>query len=391
MSDFDEMSAIKDVVNTQVYECSFIKYYNAYTLSDVYDIVGVIFKKIEDLKIGQPLWFRGQGYEYYNLTPSLFRKNTAKPNDEKTYTSLSLMADYRFQNFNSRVNHLVNTSPESRIEWQELYQHHFGSTLLMDWSESVQIGLDFALEAYIDSNQNKRRYDLDKLTPNLWVLNPMALNKKVYDFFAYPQNIDFIKKALNEFNYDEKTLKSEAEKMQKDMEKNFGIYGQVSSEGKLDIVIDGLISICTLDKHRNMLSSNLKRLVENREFNPFFYLLLRFYADSLPVEVGPYKNTLPPLAALQPYHSERIRAQRGAFTIFPNYFMDTEAQQMDAINMNVLSVEMQKNLADCFYCIRLCDPVTIVKDLIRCGERRTELYPDVQSYVEQLETKSFNI
>ena len=391
MSNFDEMSAIKDVVNMQVDECSFLKYYNAYTLSDVYDIVGVIFKKIEDLKIGQPLWFRGQGHEYYNLTPSLFRKKTAKPNDEKTYTSLSLMADYRFQNFNSRVNHLVNTSPESRIEWQELYQHHFGSTLLMDWSESVQIGLDFALEAYIDSNQNQRRYDLDKLTPNLWVLNPMALNKKVYDFFAYPQNIDFIKKALNEFNYDEKTLKSEAEKIQKDMEKNFGIYGQVSSEGKLDIVIDELISICTLDKHRNMLSSNLKRLVESREFNPFFYLLLRFYADSLPVEVGPYKNTLPPLAALQPYHSERIRAQRGAFTIFPNYFMDSEAQQMDAINMNILSVEMQKKLTDCFYCIRLCDPITIVKDLMRCGERRTELYPDVQSYAEQLETKSFNI
>ena len=391
MSNFDEMSAIKDVVNMQVDECSFLKYYNAYTLSDVYDIVGVIFKKIEDLKIGQPLWFRGQGHEYYNLTPSLFRKKTAKPNDEKTYTSLSLMADYRFQNFNSRVNHLVNTSPESRIEWQELYQHHFGSTLLMDWSESVQIGLDFALEAYIDSNQNQRRYDLDKLTPNLWVLNPMALNKKVNDFFAYPQNIDFIKKALNEFNYDEKTLKSEAEKIQKDMEKNFGIYGQVSSEGKLDIVIDELISICTLDKHRNMLSSNLKRLVESREFNPFFYLLLRFYADSLPVEVGPYKNTLPPLAALQPYHSERIRAQRGAFTIFPNYFMDSEAQQMDAINMNILSVEMQKKLTDCFYCIRLCDPITIVKDLMRCGERRTELYPDVQSYAEQLETKSFNI
>lgn len=395
MSNFSEIEIIEGIVKKQTNTGSFIKSYNAHALSDVYDIISNIIFKMEqkegNFNLGQSLWFRGQSYEKYNLIPSLLRSNSSKTNSKGTYSSLSLMEDYRFQNFSSRVNHLVHTSPESRIEWQELLQHHFGSTRLMDWSESARTALSFALEPYIDSKRDRWKNDVDKITPNLWVLNPKKLNLKIYDFLKNDQNNDLIQKAIKEFNYSTKALKAEADKIQNDLKENNNIYFQVSENGESDIAIDGLISICTLDKYRSSLSGNLKKLVESREFNPYFYLLLRFYADSLPVEADPYKNLLPPLAALQPYHSERIRAQRGTFTIFPNYFMNSNAEQMNSINMNILSIEAQKNLSDCFYCIRLCDPITIAEDLICSGERRTELYPDIQTYAELLETRTFKI
>lgn len=383
-----EVSKLQRVIAHQTDGVNYIKYYNAYTLSDVYCIVGNVIPEVANITLGQSLWFRGQSFEKYNLVPSLFRGNGAEINGNKTYSTLSLREDYRYQSFNSRVNHLIHTAPESRIEWQELLQHHFGSTRLMDWTESARIALDFALEPYIDTKRDRWRYLMDEnITPNIWVLNPFALNKKVYDFFS--NNIEFIEKALSEFALTPHTRKQMATELQNALNAGFNVYGRSSQNGEKDISIDGLISVCTLDKYRSFLSSDLQTRLATGEFNPYFYLILRFYADALPVEVGVNNKILPPLAALQPYHSERIRTQRGAFTIFPNYFMNTDAQKMNAINMNLLAIEAQTDLNDCLYCIRLCNPVQITKDLLYSGERRSELYPDVQAYAELIEANSF--
>ena len=129
------------------------------------------------------------------------------------------------------------------------------------------------------------------------------------------------------------------------------------------------------------------------EFNPFYYICLRYYSDAFPADVkdGKY-DVLPPLAVLQPYHSERIRAQRGAFTIFPNYTLSQNAKKLyDVAKHDVRKMENQINIQDCLVKINLLNPIKIARSLILSGERRSELYPDVDVYTELIESEKFYI
>lgn len=356
--------------------------YNAYSMSDVYEV-------LED--IGRPLWFRGQESEAYMLLPSLYRGRENKQNTKGFYSKLSLAEEYRHQNFSARVNHLIQTNPKNRVEWQELLQHHFGKTRFMDWSESLEKAINFALEPFIDTKDtHDNRTKRASATPGIWVLNPYRLNGHIYDFFAEPNNYNYVIKALKRLFSGNDLIRIGREiqdelKCMKDVYFNFGGNGKKD----VDIAINGIVSVCVLDEYCHYNAENMARMLEQNEFNPFFYLVARYYADALPVEADINMDLLPPIASVQPYHSERIRAQRGTFTIFPNYCRTSAAEQLAGTNMDVVALESQKSVADCFCNIRLCDPVRIAKELIYAGERRPELYPDVQIYADYLETKEF--
>ena len=367
--------------------------YNAYSMSDVYsalnDIGQNVFKNI-GRTFGRPLWFRGQDKEEYKLVPSLFRDRENQQNAKGSYSMLSLAEEYRHQNFSARVNHLTQSHPKSRVEWQEVLQHHFGKTRFMDWSESVETAMNFALESFIDTkdtedNCRKR----STVTPGIWVVNPYRLNEHVYDFFAESSNEAYIEKALRNIMPNSGDRKTIASDISKELMGNKAIYFNFGAEGVLDIAINGLVSVCILDEHYHYNAEHMKQLLECHEFNPFFYLIVRYYADALPVEADIGNRLLPPIASIQPYHSERIRAQRGTFTIFPNYCRTDASKQFARTEMDVVAIEYQSSIRDCFCYIRLCDPVRIANELIYAGERRPELYPDMQTYADYLETKSF--
>lgn len=136
-------------------------------------------------------------------------------------------------------------------------------------------------------------------------------------------------------------------------------------------------------------SHELAKMLEHLEFNPFFYLCLRLYADALPVEVHTGDNILPPLAILHQYQSERIRAQRGAFAIFPNYSLDQSAKKYKNLGYDCRMLENQSYIADCLYEIRILNPNQVARDLLYSGERRTELYPENEYYVHTMEAAKF--
>ena len=129
--------------------CTGIYSYNAYTMADVYkileDIGQNVFQKTGQA-FGRPLWFRGQEREDFMLIPSLYRERENKENKTEYYSTFSLAEEYRHQNFAARVSHLTKSSPKSRVEWQEVLQHHFGKTRFMDWSESLETAVNFALD-----------------------------------------------------------------------------------------------------------------------------------------------------------------------------------------------------------------------------------------------------
>ena len=85
--------------------------------------------------------------------------------------------------------------------------------------------------------------------------------------------------------------------------------------------MEGIPCLSVLHDLASQTRHNLQNLLKQKEFNPYYYLLLRYYADGLPVFIdeSQEEDFLPPLAVLQPYHSIRIKEQKGVFTIFPNY------------------------------------------------------------------------
>lgn len=361
-----------------------MKTYYIYNLSEFYEILSSNpFGLTSEL---QPIWFRGHEYNNYYLLPSLYRDFLGSA-DNDTYSHLNLREMMRFQNFAARTTHSVNSNINSRLEWQEVYQHYLGKTKMMDWTESARTALSFALLPFLDTKRSK---DIDEkqknCTPVVWMLNPQKLNERVYDYFAnYSKNTDtIIKKALADIG-----LTSIDKHMQNELKKNKDLYFMCEYEKKeYDKSIRGILSLCTLDSFRESNMSRMKQLVRTYEFNPFYYLVLRYYSDSLPISISDVDNILPPLAILQPYHSERIRVQRGTFTIFPNYVLQDNAKKVyNAYKYDLRKMECQSFIDDCLIKINILNPVKVAQGLMLSGERKSGLYPDIDEFVNYIEAE----
>lgn len=366
--------------------------YTAATLSEYYEIVADIAER-ENIPAGCPLWFRGHPHAYYKLLPGIMRKADDKDvlNGEGTYGTKNLREDYRVQNYKARVFHLISSKPSMRLEWQALYQHNFGKTRLLDWSESARTALSFSLEAFIDPRE---REDLEclrhSITPTVWALNPRKLNEKVYGYFADSKhgfdNDELIKKALNSIG-----LEKEYIEICSELIKGRQSYFAIDESKQSDIGVDGIINLSVIDMLRNDIGPSLKEMLKNYEFNPFFYLCLRYYNDALPVEIKSICKFLPPLAVLHQYQGERIRAQRGVFTVFPNYYLAPGMQRLKKVGYDCRILENQSYIEDCLYEIRILDPVGVAQDLLFSGERRTELYPENECYINTMEAEGFHV
>jgi hypothetical protein len=108
----------------------------------------------------QDVWFRGQHYAGWGLSPKLYRDEFKGAQE----------AEIR-QEFQSRALQLIQgrvPSREDSWEWYFLMQHYGAPTRLLDWTDNALVALYFAVN--------------DKLMPgdsSVWVLDPWWLNKNV--------------------------------------------------------------------------------------------------------------------------------------------------------------------------------------------------------------------
>lgn len=361
--------------------------YEVLNLPEYYDIISKIASK-EGNGIRQPLWFRGHPYSTYSLIPSIMRKDSSKDktNENKTYNTGNLREEYRQQNYKVRIYHLAQSKPNSKLEWQALYQHNFGKTRLLDWSESARTALSFALEAFLDPREMiDLQQQRNSITPTVWILNPRKLNQKVYEYMYSGNANSLIEKALYSLGLNYEAAKIQAELAQA------ACYFNWDDGMEDDIEINGILNLGVIDEYRINNAFGMKRMLEHFEFNPFFYLCLRCYEDALPVEVERLGQMLPPLAILHQYQSERIRAQRGVFTIFPNYSLGTVVTKYKRAGYDCRILEHQSYVKDCLYEIRILHPQQVARELLNSGERRTELYPENEYYVHTMEAETFHI
>ena len=364
-----------------------IKQYAAASLSD-------FFQAILDIQLGEkrpkdlPLWYRGQDFDWgYQLIPSLFRGNDMAQfsgNSKRTYSQNHLEEEYRYQHFRAKGSHLLAAQVNNSLEWKELMQHHLVHSRLMDWSESVMPSLQFALEAYLKPDddlaiQERRR----QMAPVIWVLDPYKLNEAVFKKLTQRVGVryPYIGQALghlfsrNEYDALGKELNSAKGKqyMQKLTNPNIG-------------TIVCLSAIMELLREKN---GWIKEAIIRREINPLFYLLARFYNDGLIVE----GCELPPLAIVHPYHSDRIRAQSGVFTVFTHSEMTANEYQQYIASQKTIDPRAMENQvgADSYlYKVRLTRPAQIANELFLAGGRDSRLYPELEYFAKDIEAGAYH-
>lgn len=352
----------------------------ARSLHEYIEMIGYISEQQGDKKRKYPLWFRGneQTDVYYYLDPGIYRdfytvKEKNSIADDKDYGTLWLKEEYRFQHFVARNYDKVSAMPESYIEWQEVMQHYFSKTRLMDWSESAVVALSFALEAYINPVEDHEvRYKRRHNSPVVWVLNPVKLNRIVYRCFR--DNYKLVEDAVRDIKG---TRKYNAARIY-DMLQNYEeLY--FSLDDKVNGGVSGLVSLSGLEALRRSRGGNLQEALVEGNMNPFFYLLLKYYSEGLGVEV----EQLPPLAIIHPHHSSRIHEQKGAFTIFP-YYSDT-GKGITGKGISPYAMEYMPLCRECLEEIILIDACNIAEELKDIGVRRSHLYPEMENVTKDFE------
>lgn len=267
----------------------------AESLAEIYEHVHDISIECGEEDESPLIWFRGHSDSTFNLNPSIFRGVDYQYNENMTYSNNHLREDYRFQSFMARnYDNVDYRMPQYIIEWQEIMQHFFTKTRLMDWSESLTVSLEFALEAFITPNPDleveERRRTAE---PVIWLLQPAALNKEVYDSFVKDELL--VKKALAGQNAEAGMEIRISDELRK--EEKSGIYYNLKSGNEKNL--NAMISLSALEILRDAYKGREMEALKEFEMNPFFYLLLRYYSDGVPVEMG----KIPPLAIIHPYHS----------------------------------------------------------------------------------------
>lgn len=137
--------------------------------TDVADLSGLITQLLTTVDDGIR-WFRGQGCELRPLVPSLIRKLVP-------YSAASLIAmeSRLITRFRQRS---LPFWPEGypQTDWEHLFamQHYGVPTRLLDWSESA------LMAAYFAADHDPARCECGRgaCQPTLWVLDPIALNRR---------------------------------------------------------------------------------------------------------------------------------------------------------------------------------------------------------------------
>lgn len=321
------------------------------------------------------LWFRGMSNIAYSLVPSVFRTDTRakRLSQNINYTKLHYAEDIRTQHYIAKNYHLLASEPSSRVEWLEVMQHHQVNTRVLDWSESSIHSLLFALEVFFDNsrfNEEQRK----TCVPCVWVLNPQKLNKKIVRELA--QNKDMIGDLLKDLNIDldEKNIIMENIEKYKDL-KN---YAETKETGHIDYIFN--ISSINDEIFRDRI--RIKELLKTGEvLNPLYYFLARIYSDGYLLS----KRKLPPLCVVHPYHSERIKAQKGVFSVFPFY---EEQEEDDILRKNKINPDaFEHNLMaqDCLYQILIRNPQKIALQLMENGMNDSWLYPEMPIVSSEIE------
>lgn len=144
---------------------------NVRSLRDIPHLVS----EVASLPSPRQYWFRGQGCDSFDLSPSLWRHLKASDGGGEVEPKQILEMEHRLlTRFRQRsLPYWPAGYPQS--EWEHLFamQHYGVPTRLLDWSTNLLISVYFALDH--DSKHCSCKTDLCK--PTIWLLDPVKMNQ----------------------------------------------------------------------------------------------------------------------------------------------------------------------------------------------------------------------
>ena len=326
------------------------------------------------------LWFRGLSDIRHSLIPSLFRTGTrteTKAGMDSDYSTLHYAEDIRTQHYIAKNFHFFQHEPSSRVEWLEVMQHHGAKTRVLDWSESSVHSLLFAIEPFLDQSKFEELKRTNNV-PCVWVLEPAELNRRIFAYIKAHVREAEITELAKELNFST----SEKDQFIRNLEEfsDFDIYDSTKETSHLDYILNLNVINDEILRDRTRLR---ELLLSGDVVNPYYYIISRIYSDGHILK----QRTLPPLAIVQSYHSERIKAQHGVFTVFPFYKEQTEDEQCRKWGLNPDAMENNRIAGNVLHKIIIENPQRIAYELMQNGMDQSWLYPEMPVVTNQIENR----
>lgn len=357
-----------------------IQKYKAYHFHEFIEIVESIGRHRRSEQCIPPvLWSRGHRETDWNLKPTLMRSVELNSFSGIEHTSgRALEEELRKEHYVAKNYHFMSKDPRTAVEWMEVMQHHGVKTRLLDWSESMIHPVIFSLECFFD-NKNYRTEDRINCSPCIWILEPMEWNMVVLrNLLGNHKVIDFCIESLPTTNNQKKRdIRRRLMQLRNELDQ----YMNVRSAKHLQAVFN-LSSM--MGELQGMQTRDLLYVLQHGElYYCLSYLLVHVYMDTKLWKVG----EVLPLSIVEPYHSERIRAQIGAFSIFPYYEEDNLYQTAKGLNISLDAMEYMHSGNQFLHRILLCNPDEIAFEVMNSGCNVTWLYPEMPIVANTIEQR----
>lgn len=326
------------------------------------------------------LWSRGHRVESWNLRPTLVRdvelsqRTTAGIEDS---SGRAVEEELRRQHYIAKNYHFLSKKPESHLGWMEVMQHHGVKTRILDWSESMIHSLIFALECFFN-NKEYRTQDRLECSPCVWVFEPIRWNMIVLrEIVKNKKLLDSCIQSLPANGETASDIRYRMELLQTDMED----YLVMRSAGHMSRLFN--LSSIVGELQRMETEELIWNLLHGEFYYCLFYLLMHVYLRTFPLEL---KDAMP-LSIVESYHCERIRAQKGAFSLFPYYVENKQYKNAKKLKIYLDAMENMDRGNACLYKIRLRAPDRIAYEVMNAGLNVTWLYPEMPVVANAIEQR----
>lgn len=356
-----------------------VKEYKVRHFQEFIEVVSLIGEKKKCKSANPPvLWFRGQRKQSWNLSPTLLRGVQLNPIAGTANASGRAMEEeLRKQHYLAKNYHFLSKDPKTNIEWYEVMQHHGVKTRLLDWSESALHSLIFALECFFDEKQYHRAHRISS-SPCVWVLEPIEWNIKAIKMVL--SNTKLLDKCIDSLNISYRKRRG-IKKRYSELILKFDDYIKSDSAEHLKAIFNMSSMMGGIQQKSN---SELLYMLEKGElYYCLFYLLTFVY---LSTDQKSWREVMP-LSIVESYHSERIRAQKGAFSIFPYYEEDALYKSMKKMGIMLDAMEYMRNGNQFLTKIYLYNPDEIAYEVMNSGLNVSWLYPEMPVVANAIEQR----